>query len=276
MGSEIYVNDNDLFEKFEKKLKEIIDEFITVNSKTNIINKRKYYVYKFFVDDVNLLYVHGCFNNYDEKDYEFILKNNYTDCGNLDDLDNLNRFTCRKENIDCYFELEGLLYLDKIKLNEINQSHKKYTIFNKELFTYGNKEHIKYSAYINEFKKCIHLEILKSIALNLDKERNKIYSEYSKNLAIPYSGFIICIETKTKDEIYRDFLFSRNKSVTNSIISLYKKSEKDNTMNKNERTFRSSLHRFKFGTDKIKFINYFANDEDIYDKYIYDEYICDK
>jgi hypothetical protein len=263
---EIYTNDNDLFEIFEKNVREIIDEFIsTIDPKTNIINKRKYYIYKFFVDDIDLLYVYGSFNKYDEKNYNFILKNNFTDCGNSNDI------TCKEENIECYFELEGLLYLDKIILKEINYSnYKDYNIFYKDSFTYENKEFIKDSKYVTEdLKKFLHLETLKNIATDLDKERSDVYNEYSENISITHSGFIICIEKKFMGDIYRDLLYATNKSVTNTIMSLYKKSTKDDTISTDEKIFINNLHNFNFKTDKIKFINYFVDEEDIYDKYSY-------
>jgi len=57
----------------------IINKFISsTNPDTNIIKKRKYYIYKFYID-VDLVFVYGSFNEYKENEYEFILKNNFFD-----------------------------------------------------------------------------------------------------------------------------------------------------------------------------------------------------
>lgn len=256
MDMDAHENDSYEFKRFEKKVARVINDFIvTIDPKTNIIKKRKYYIYKFFVDYIDLLYVYGSFHKYNQKDYNYILKNNFTDCGDLD------VFTCREENIECNFELEGLLHLDRIILNEINYTeYKNYNIFNKKIFIHENREFIENSLY---------LEILKSITLELDKERNNIYNEYSENIFDIRTGFIICIEKINKNNIEKYVLYETNKSVSNTIMSLYKKSIKDETIDIEERNIINAIQNFNFNTDKIKFINYFVDEEDIYQKYLF-------
>ena len=78
MDKEEYTDEITKFKVFEKFVTKEINKFIvSINSDTNIIKKRKYYIFKFYID-VDLIFVYGSFNKYDETDYK-----------PLDDLDDM-------------------------------------------------------------------------------------------------------------------------------------------------------------------------------------------
>ena len=255
MDKEEYTDEITKFKVFEEFVTKEINKFIvSINSDTNIIKKRKYYIFKFYID-VDLIFVYGSFNKYDETDYNFILHNNYCDYdGDID------AYTYKKEDIECNFELEGLLHVDRIILNEINFIDcKNYNIFNKKCRIRQN---------IDFVKNALHLETLKYITEHLDEERYNFFNKYEKNITdIGVCGFIICIDDKDKekDTINKHIIYKTFNNVTNTIIDLYNSTP----TNLEERIIVNKLQNFDFNNDKIKFLNYFVDASDIYQKYLF-------
>ena len=236
------------------RVKKIIDKFIfDLDSKLDLIKKKKYYIYKFYIENDDscnndLVFVYGSFDNYIESDYDFILKNNFNDFdGKKKD------YICKMESIECYYELEGLLNIDKIILTEIQyDNYKIFNIYKKETFC-ENYEFITNN---------LHLDTLKNIASKLDEERCIVFDKYNKHIIdIGRCGFIIYIESKNKKYI----IYNTDKSITETIIDLYK-SNKSNDLYQN--VLSSTLNIFDFNNDKIKILNYFISSEDIYQKYL--------
>jgi hypothetical protein len=247
MDKEEYTDEITKFKVFEKFVTKEINEFIvSINPDTNIIKKRKYYIFKFYID-VDLIFVYGSFNEYNETDYNFILKNNY--CDYDEDFD---AYTYKREDIECNFELEGLLYVDRIILNEINFIDcKNYNIFNKKC---------KIRQNIDFVKNALHLETLKYITEHLDEERCNFFNKYEKNIT-DMGGFIICIEDKNNKYI----IYKTRNNITNTIIDLYKSTP----TNLEERIIVNKLQNFDFNNDKIKFLKYFVDESEIYQKYLF-------
>jgi len=169
-------------------------------------------------------------------------------------------YTYKRENIECSFELEGLLYIDKIIVNDKNWfGSKYYNIFNKKCKIRENIDFVKTS---------LHLEALKTISEQLDEERYNFFNKYEKNITdIGACGFIICIDEKDKekDTIIKHVIYKTLNNVTNTIIDLYNSTP----TNLEERIIVNKLQNFDFNNDKIKFLNYFVDASDIYQKYLF-------
>ncbi len=249
MNNELYD-----FERYERRVKKNIDKFISdLDPKLNLIEKKKYNIYKFYIknddnNDIDLVFVYGSFDTYIESDYDFILKNNFIGYD-----DKPEDYICKTESIECYYELEGLLYVDKIILTKIQYD-------NCKIFNFYKKDTL--SDNINFVTNNLHIETLKNIASKLDEERCIVFDKYEKNIInIGKCGFIIYIESKNKKYI----IYNTNKSVTDTIIDLYKSLPLNDLY---QNVITSTLNIFDFNNDKIKFLNYFTSAEDIYQKYL--------
>jgi len=150
--------------------------------------------------------------------------------------------------------------VDKIILNEKNwMGCKYYNIFNKKCRIRQNIDFVKTT---------LHLEALKTIAEQLDEERCNFFNKYEKNITdIGVCGFIICIDEKDKekDTINKYIIYKTFNNVTNTIIDLYNSTP----TNLEERIIVNKLQNFDFNNDKIKFLNYFVDASDIYQKYLF-------